>query len=279
MVERHVLRCAGVRLHWRECGDAAAPPLVLLHPSPRSSAMYEAWLPRLAALGFRACALDTPGYGMSDSLPAPPTHLRDYLPVLRAWVEERLGRGARPRIYGSATGAQIGIAWALAHPGDVRHLLLDNAAHFDDAERTGLLERYFPDLTPRADGSHLGTAWQLATQLAQFFPWYEANEAHRVSARVPTAGELHTGALEFLSAGPGWAAAYRAAFEHESAANVQALVVPTTLLHWAGSPILLHVERLLAHPLPANVNVLAVPAPQDQRLATIEAHLTALLRD
>jgi pimeloyl-ACP methyl ester carboxylesterase len=275
-VERHVQRCAGVRLHWRECGAPGAPPLVLLHPSPRSSAMYEAWLPRLAALGFRACALDTPGYGMSDALPAPPAHLRDYLPVLRAWAAQALG-GAAPIVYGSATGAQLAIAWALAHPGDVAHLLLDNAAHFDDAERATLLERYFPDLTPRADGSHLATAWQLATQMAQFFPWYAADEAHRVSTRVPTPAELHASALEFLNAGPGWAAAYRAAFEHERAAHVQALTVPTTLLHWAGSPIRKHIDRLLQHPLPDHVSVLPVPAPQDQRLATIESHLAAHL--
>jgi pimeloyl-ACP methyl ester carboxylesterase len=276
-VERHVQRCAGVRLHWRECGERGAPPLVLLHPSPRSSALYEGWLPRLAALGLRACALDTPGYGMSDALPAPPAHLRDYLPVLRAWSAQHLGE-TTPVVYGSATGAQLAIAWALAHPGDVAHLVLDNAAHFDDAERRALLERYFPDLAPRADGSHLTLAWRLAAGMAQFFPWYAADEAHRISARVPTPAELHASALEFLNAGPGWAAAYSAAFEHERAANVQALTVPATLLHWAGSPILRHVERLLAHPLPAHVSVLPVPAPQEQRLATIESHLAALLR-
>lgn len=281
LVDRRIARCAGVRLHWRECGAADAPLLVLLHPSPRSSAMYEAWLPRLASLGFRACALDTPGYGGSDGLPQTPSHLNDYLPVLRAWVVQlgQLGGAHRPLVYGSATGAQLAIAWGRAHPGDVRHLLLDNAAHFDDAERAALLERYFPDLSPRPDGAHLLRAWTLATQMAQFFPWYEADEAHRVSARAPTPAEVHGSALEFLNAGPAYAAAYRAAFEHERASHVQTLTVPTTLLRWAGSPILKHIDRLLAHPLPPNVQVLPVPAPQPERLAAIEARLVKLLDD
>jgi pimeloyl-ACP methyl ester carboxylesterase len=275
-VDRRIARCAGVRLHWRECGAADAPLLVLLHPSPRSSAMYEAWLPRLAALRLRACALDTPGYGGSDGLAQAPSHLNDYLPALRTWVQQ-LGGAGPPLLYGSATGAQLAIAWGRAHPGDIRHLLLDNAAHFDEAERAALLERYFPDLSPRPDGAHLQRAWTLATQMAQFFPWYEADEAHRVSARVPTAAEVHGSALEFLNAGPAYAAAYRAAFEHERASNVQTLAVPTTLLRWAGSPILQCIDRLLAHPLPPNVQVLRLPAPQAERLAAIEQHLTALL--
>jgi pimeloyl-ACP methyl ester carboxylesterase len=277
LVDRRIARCAGVRLHWRECGAADAPLLVLLHPSPRSSAMYEPWLPRLAALGLRACALDTPGYGASDGLAQPVVHLNDYLPALRDWAKQ-LGGSQRPMVYGSATGAQLATAWGRAHPGELRHLLLDNAAHFDDAERATLLERYFPDLSPQADGSHLATAWRLAAQMAQFFPWYEADEAHRVSTRVPSAAEVHASALEFLNAGPAYAAAYRAAFEHERAANVQSLRVPTTLLRWAGSPILKHIDRLLAHPLPPNVQVLRVPAPQVERLAAIEQHLTGLLK-
>jgi pimeloyl-ACP methyl ester carboxylesterase len=274
-VERHVARCAGVRLHWREAGAQDAPALVLLHPSPRSSAMYETWLPRLAALGFRALAPDTPGYGHSDALAAPVQHLDDYLPVLRAWLGAT-GIDEPPVVYGSATGAQVAIAWGKRHPEDLHRLVLDNAAHFDDSERATLLARYFPDLSPQPDGAHLRLAWTLAAQMAQFFPWYEANEAHRVSHRVPGAAEVHTSAMEFLAAGPGYASAYRAAFEHERAANVQALTLPTTLLRWAGSPILRHVDRLLAEPLPDQVVVLATPAPQAERLAAIEAHLVSL---
>lgn len=278
-ITRHV-RCAmGVHLHWRECGAAHAPPLVLLHPSPRSSAMFEPWMPALAR-HWRVLAVDTPGYGGSDALPgfaAPGDdgQLGDYVPAMHALLQDIAGH--RWHMYGSATGAQLAIALALRHPASVAHLLLDNAAHFDDEERAHLLVHYFPDLTPTSDGSHLQRVWTMAAQMLQFFPWFENNEAHRVSTRVPSLAEVHAGALELLAAGPNYARAYRAAFLHERAEHVQALQVPTTLLRWQGSILLRHIDRLLQFPLPPQVQVLETPMALDQRYAVMTAHLQTLL--
>ena len=273
VVERHVRRAGGLRWHWRECGSGAAPPLVLLHPSPRSGAMYEAWMPALAQHG-RVLAIDTPGYGGSDPLPVPPTSMADYVAPLHALLSELAGRHCV--VYGSATGAQLAIAYALRHPQAVAHLVLDNAAHFDDAERAAILARYFPDLSPRDDGGHLLDAWRTVAQMAQFFPWFMADEAHRISARVPTAAEVHAGVQELLAAGPGWAQAYRCAFEHERASHVMALRAPTTLLRWEASILLPHIDRLIAHALPPNVQVLRVPAAMPERFTTMTAHLASL---
>jgi pimeloyl-ACP methyl ester carboxylesterase len=275
-IERHVRRAGGLRWHWREAGESGtsdAPPLVLLHPSPRSGAMYEGWMPALAASG-RVLAIDTPGYGGSDPLPAPPNTMADYVAPLHALLSEVAG--PRCVVYGSATGAQLAIAYARQHPQAVQHLVLDNAAHFDDDERAAIVARYFPDLTPRADGSHLLAAWQMVAQMAEYFPWFMADEAHRVSTRKPTATEVHAGVQELLAAGPGWAQAYRCAFEHERASNVMAMSVPTTVCRWQASILLKHIDRLLAHPLPPNVQRLDVPAALPDRFATLTAHLGAL---
>lgn len=272
-IERHVIRAAGLRLHWRECGPASAPPLVLLHPSPRSSAMYEPWMPALAQ-HWRVLALDTPGYGGSDPLQQPATELTDYVPALQQWLQDVAG--PQLHLYGSATGAQLAIALALRHPKMVQHLLLDNAAHFDDTQRAHILAHYFPDLTPQPDGSHLHTAWTMANQMGQFFPWFENNEAHRVSQRVPSATEVHTGLVELLAAGPGYAQAYRAAFLHERADRIQALTVSTTLLRWQGSVLLRHIDRLLQFKLPPNIQFLETPAALNQRYAVMTAHLQSL---
>ncbi len=82
--------------------------------------------------------------------------------------------------------------------------------------------------------------------------------------------------VELLSARPGWDLAYRAAFAHEHAHHVQALAVPATVLRWAGSPLRRQIDALLAHPLPPNVRVVDVPAPQPERLAAMTALLAAL---
>lgn len=276
-VQRRLHHEGGLCLHYREAGAPELPHLVLLHPSPRSSAMYEPWMTLLAP-HFHVLALDTPGYGGSDPLPTPSpnsvTPLADYLAPLHDWLQTVAG--PQCLLYGSATGAQLGIAFANRHPGAVKHLMLDNAAHFDDAERAHILAHYFPDLSPRSDGSHLLTAWRMAAQMAQFFPWFEDNEAHRVSSRSPTALEVHAAVAELLAAGPHYARAYRAAFEHEHAEHLMSVQVPTTVLRWKGSVLLKHIDRLLTFDLPPNVRCLDTPADMPARYAAMTQHLLAL---
>lgn len=273
-VTRHVHAAAGLHLQYRQAGAAGAPALVLLHPSPRSSAMYVPWMAALASC-FRVLAVDTPGYGSSDPLHAPPARLADYLPALQALLRDVAG--PRFMLYGSATGAQLGIAYALAYPAEVQHLFIDNAAHFEPAEHDEIVARYFPDLSPRADGGHLLQAWQLCQAMATFFPWYLQDDAHRFRTGTPAPGEVHGALAELLAAGPGWAAAYRAAFDHEQASHVQALQVPTTVFRWQGSILLKHIDALLAHPLPAHVGRLDTPAAADARYAAMQAHIATVM--
>jgi pimeloyl-ACP methyl ester carboxylesterase len=280
LIERRFAHCvtgtgSGLRLHWREAGAAGAPPLVLLHASPRSSAMFEPWMAMLAP-HFRVFAPDTPGYGQSDALGAPPASVADYLPVLRAWLREAVG-DTPVHLYGSATGAQLGIAFTNAHPAAVRHLFIDNAAHFDEAEREAITARYFIDLAPRAGGEHLHDAWRMAEQMLQFFPWFAADEAHRVGPPNPAPAAVHAAMMDMLGTGAHWAAAYRAAFAHERAEHVQRLVVPTLIFRWEASILGRHIDRLLAHPLPAHVRAQSTPAALPARYAVMTEALRGTL--
>jgi pimeloyl-ACP methyl ester carboxylesterase len=56
----------GTRLRLAESGDAAAPPVLLLHGWGASIYMWRAWFAPLAAAGFRVVAVDLPGHGLSD---------------------------------------------------------------------------------------------------------------------------------------------------------------------------------------------------------------------
>jgi pimeloyl-ACP methyl ester carboxylesterase len=260
----------GLVWQFHEAGRGQRQAVVLLHPSPRSSRMYVPWM-KVLAQDFHVLAVDTPGYGGSDPLPKAPNTIADYVGPLRALLQERVG--PQFMLYGSATGAQIAIAYALAHAQDVQHLCIDNAAHFDDKERAHMLLHYFPDLSPRTDGGHLQAAWQMSAAMLQYFPWFEQNPAHRFRDSPPSNEEVQGACAELLAAGPNWAQAYRAAFEHERAAHVQALRVPTTVLRWQGSILLKHIDRLLAHPLPANVKSLDLPSDMAQRFHAMSTHL------
>src|SRR5688572_22292311 len=54
----------GLRLHYVTAGTG--PPIVLLHGFPEFWYSWRPQLPALAAAGFRAIALDLPGYNESD---------------------------------------------------------------------------------------------------------------------------------------------------------------------------------------------------------------------
>mgnify|MGYP001544958043 CR=1 FL=1 len=105
VLKRGYLSVAGRQVHYRSAGHG--PPVVMLHPSPLSSA---AVLPMANALAehFTVVALDTPGYGRSDPMPDRGETLRDYAVYLAATLDA-LGL-QRVCLYGAATGAQLAVA-------------------------------------------------------------------------------------------------------------------------------------------------------------------------
>ncbi len=67
----------GGKLHYLEAGNASSPPVLLLHGASFSS---ETWrelgtLALLAEQGYRAVALDLPGFGQSEQINGTPDHL------------------------------------------------------------------------------------------------------------------------------------------------------------------------------------------------------------
>ncbi len=279
-MQRQISNINGVHIHYRQMGSG--PFLILLHPSPRSSKMMEPLMQHLAN-HFTVISPDTPGYGFSDPLPNKPTTLYDYIPYLHQFVQQLLGKHLSldneetVMFYGTATGAQLAIAFALTHPQLVQHLFLDNVAHFDEVERVEILKNYFLNFEAKPDGSHLQELWRHVHDSTTFFPWFDKAEANRIGSTAAPAKVLQSMALDYQLAGDDYSLAYRFAFEQERAEKVQALQVPTTIFKWLGSPILQHTERLLQHDLPLNVAVLETPALLAERYNAMLAALLATL--
>ena len=111
----------GVCLHYVEKGEG--PPVVLVHGNALSLVDFQAsgLFDRLAA-HHRVIAFDRPGFGHS-------TRPRDRLWTPAAQAELLYAALAllgveRPAIVGHSMGATVAVAWALAHPDDVRSLVL-----------------------------------------------------------------------------------------------------------------------------------------------------------
>lgn len=222
----------GQKLHFLSCGEAGKPAAVLLHPSPLSSGFM---LPVMETLADRAhvIAIDTPGYGLSDPLTDDSPGLAPYVAALADFLKQ--ANIQAPVIYGSSTGAQIALEYGKAHPKGAAGLILDNAAHFEDSERLRIVERYFPDRVPTADGAHLTGHWLSIRNLAAFFPWFEERESARLNTDLPPIEIIQAQLLDQLRAGRGYSRAYRAAFENEKLANLLPLRVNTCLVRWQAS--------------------------------------------
>jgi pimeloyl-ACP methyl ester carboxylesterase len=111
-------------MHLRMAGrDGSRRPLVCFHLSPVSGVIYEAWLAEMGR-DRRALAIDTPGYGMSDPPPRPPT-IADYAGAMGDCLDA-LGI-TEFDVMGYHTGSKICVELARQRPAQVKHLVLVSA--------------------------------------------------------------------------------------------------------------------------------------------------------
>lgn len=144
------------QVHYRRVGEGGEP-LLLLHQSPLSSTQFDAVLPRLAAQGFDALALDLPGYGMSDEPPVGAT-LEDYAAIIPAALSA-MG-WSRAHLLGHHSGAVLAAVYAACRPAALDRLVLNGFPLLGEAERKHFATFYFGPKEPKPDGSHLLLAWQ-----------------------------------------------------------------------------------------------------------------------
>lgn len=268
-MEKQYLRIEDQVVHVSFTGEG--PPLVLLHASPSSGKMFYSLQEKLKT-NFLTIAPDIPGCGLSQPLVTPFQEIIDYVRFFKK-LFDKLGLD-KIAIYGTATGAQIAIRYALEYPEQISHLFLDNAADFSASESKEILKTYFPDLSPQYDGSHLMKLWTFVRDMFVFFPWSWAKKENRLLIPFPPAVVLQMVASDFLQAGKEYSRAYRAAFKHEKAEFVQSLEVATTLFEWQGSIVLPFVKKLVAHDFPENIVVQTTSADRNKRLEEMVDYMT-----
>ncbi len=269
-MQRFFVSAQGRQFHVRRAGEG--PPVILLHPSPQSSAFSVPMATRLAK-NFTAIAVDTPGYGLSDPLPNgyQGPELDDYVQPL---VDLLDGPGIeKAAFYGNATGAEIAHIFAAAHPERVAVCMLDTAGDVSDDEVDKLTDGYFPDVTPVRDGGHLLTHWDMVRSLSLFAPWQFTTKSNRLPVDMPSPDKIHAKLLDYLRAGPGYADAYRPAFYTAKHHLISRVTVPATLTRWEAKPDLTEVDDLIAKGLPENFTVLHAGPTMDERLAASETYL------
>lgn len=114
----------GVRLGYRQAGDPAAPPALLLHGSGSGAGTWDRFTPRLTAAGYRSIAVDLRGHGASG-------RSRDY--ALASLRDDVLGLldafDLREAVLiGHSVGAYAALAASREAPGRIAGLVLEDLA-------------------------------------------------------------------------------------------------------------------------------------------------------
>lgn len=217
MIRRRYLDSVWGQVHVTESGNGT--PLLLLHQSPLSGSMFLPAMPLLAAGGYRALALDTPGFGASDPPPAPAA-IAEHADAL-AGVLDALGL-PRAHVLGHHTGASIAAAFAARHPERVDRLILNGVALLSAEERAFFATFRFAPVVPRADGGHLVDAWN---QRLQATPgWTDIAAMHRHVATMLANPDRYFWAFE-------------AVFAHDLASDLEHIKSPTLVLTNSGEDL------------------------------------------
>jgi pimeloyl-ACP methyl ester carboxylesterase len=114
---------AGVRIFYREAGDASKPAIVLLHGFPSSSHSFHDLIPLLAD-HFHVLAPDYPGMGYSDAPLVMQPSFKNVAAVIDQFIVEH---ASGPVIlYMHDIGGPIGMRIATAHPERIAGLIVQN---------------------------------------------------------------------------------------------------------------------------------------------------------
>lgn len=131
---RYVDLPSGVRMHYRDQGQANGPPLLLIHGFSASLQTWEPWVQRLGD-EYRVITLDLPGHGLTRA----PAGYQASIEAFRDEVHEfaRTQNLAHFALAGSSMGGNVAWEYALAHPDQIDALVLVGASGWPE-DREGL---------------------------------------------------------------------------------------------------------------------------------------------
>jgi pimeloyl-ACP methyl ester carboxylesterase len=154
-VKKTYVDAGGLQIHGRVSGGRG-PHVFLFHETALSSRIFERVFPILGH-DCRAIAFDTPGYGLSDPLPGPPT-VTGYAERLASAMGHFLEPGETCALVGVHTGAAIAIAlMAVNLVGRVSHAVLCGVPLFT-AQEIARYRQIMHQPRIQADGRHLAEA-------------------------------------------------------------------------------------------------------------------------
>lgn len=200
------------QIHLRVAGEGkAGVPLFLFHMSPNSGRIWETIQAEMAR-DRPVVAIDTPGFGESDT-PMEPPEIADYARTM-AHVAATLGIG-RIDVMGYHTGSLTAVETALQQPALVRKVVMVSAPFYTAAEAAARHARNQPTALGEA-GTHL------SDRFASLWQFYGVDVPAAVIAR---------NFCESLRGGPLSWWGHRAAFNYDLAGRLPGVTHEILLLN------------------------------------------------
>jgi pimeloyl-ACP methyl ester carboxylesterase len=222
VIRRQYVDCRYGQLHLhraRPTVRAGATPVVCLHPTPASGRYFRELMKDLAT-DREVIAVDTPGYGESDSPPAP-VGIDAYAGAIAEGLAA-LGYGRRKPVDLLAyhTGNLIAAELALAGNGLVRRLVMTAIPHYADPAR-------------RAAAAARVDRWSFSESPKPILDLWEGTVVKRAAG--VTLRQSVDQFLERLRPGDREWWAYDAVFAYDSGAALPRIVQPTAILNPHGA--------------------------------------------
>lgn len=160
-IRRHYVDTREGQVHYRSSGRKGGVPIVFLHQTASSGAMWEAIMGKLEA-EYEMYALDTPGFGGSYD-PEDVPSIAYYTDVLMDAVN---GIGiADFHVVGHHTGACMAVEMAAGWPDRVKTLSLFGPVQLTREEREEFRKHFSGPIAPTANGDYLLKTWKYISDL------------------------------------------------------------------------------------------------------------------
>ena len=210
------------RMHLRRSGSGGRPVLVI-PTGGGSSSQFAPVVEGLASDGRSAFSVDYMGNGLSEKWSERPTIeslAEDMLALIDAMEIDEVD------IWGSHTGALVGLELAILAPQRVGRLVMEGPVFISAEFQADLLDNYFPQIAPDKWGMHIPLVWNWRRDLFMFWPWYRVERDAARQLGVPDAWQLHNYAIGILESGMTYDGAYRAAFSYDTRKRLPLLTRP-----------------------------------------------------
>ena len=134
----HFVNVDGAHVHYQEFGDAAKPPVILIHGYTASVYVWKTVAPILAEAGFHVIAIDLLGFGYSEKPSWFDYSIQGQARMISRFMN-RMGIG-KATIVGSSYGGAVALSLTLDNPEAVEKLVLVDAVCNDEPKKHPILK-------------------------------------------------------------------------------------------------------------------------------------------